>query len=171
MEFFELGKIIKLHGYKGELVVWLKLDDPRLIEALDFVFINNGVSTIPHEIIKSSHKKDQIFRIKLKEIDSEREAKKLIGKVVFIPQSLAEKFAYTSITLDMLPSFKVFDEVYGELGVVEKISHASQNPLIVIQKDYKEILIPFNKEIVVDVIRDKKEIHVHCPEGLLDLYM
>ena len=170
MEFFELGKIIKLHGYKGELSVWLDIAAPDLIDALDFVFIEQNGSTIPFEVIKSSHKKDKSYRLKIKNINTEKEASSLVGKGIKIPLDKAEEFQSTTSLFSQLTGFSVVDMNAGALGEVFQISDSSSNPLMLIQKNYKEILIPFNEDIVLRVDQAKKEIHVQCPDGLLDLY-
>jgi ribosomal 30S subunit maturation factor RimM len=35
----------------------------------------------------------------------------------------------------------------------------------------KEILIPINPHVILDVDREKKEIQIDAPEGLIELYL
>ena len=40
-----------------------------------------------------------------------------------------------------------------------------------VMREEKEILIPISDDVIIKVARDKKQINVDCPEGLLEIYM
>ena len=56
-----------------------------------------------------------------------------------------------------------------EIGVVEAILEPGGPLVLEVRRDKREILIPFIREICVEVEPDKKSIRVRMPEGLEEL--
>lgn len=171
MSEFNIGHISKPHGYKGELAVWLELDAPKFMDKLGFLFIEKGGSMLPYKIEFHSHKKGNIYRVKLQGVSDEKTAKSLIRKDVFISQELADKIAVGTQAVETIVGYKVIDSIRGEIGVVDQLSSPTSNPLIHIKVNITEVMIPFVEDVVKEVDHKSKTIKVTCPEGLLDLYL
>lgn len=171
MPEFKIGHISKPHGYKGELAIWLELDAPQFMEELGFLFLDQEGSMLPYKIEFHSHKKGNIYRVKLQGVSDEKTAKALVKKDIFISQKLADQIAVGIQAVDTIVGFKVIDSVKGEIGVVEMLSSPTSNPLIHIKVNFAEVMIPFVDEVVKRVDHKSQTIHVTCPEGLLDLYL
>ena len=45
------------------------------------------------------------------------------------------------------------------------------NPLLIIDFNGKEILLPLFDGLIVNVDRESKQLKVNAPEGLIDLYL
>ena len=67
--------------------------------------------------------------------------------------------------------FKLIDTKIGEIGNIVQIIDLSVNPLIQVDANGKEVLIPLLDGLVQKVDRKAKELHVESPEGLFDLYL
>ena len=67
--------------------------------------------------------------------------------------------------------FIVQDENLGEIGPVLTIYDAGPQDLLAIEHKGREILLPINDETVKKVDRNKKQIFVNIPDGLLDIYL
>ncbi|MDX1446816.1 MAG: 16S rRNA processing protein RimM, partial [Lishizhenia sp.] len=65
----------------------------------------------------------------------------------------------------------VVDIEYGEVGVLENIIDNNVNPLIQVLKGDKEMLIPFIDGLIQKVDREKQELHVAAPQGLIEMYL
>jgi len=63
----------------------------------------------------------------------------------------------------------VFSESSQKVGIVSDVLFIKDNDLLVIQREGKEILIPFTAAICASVNIEKREIVIRPPEGLLDL--
>jgi 16S rRNA processing protein RimM len=59
----------------------------------------------------------------------------------------------------------------GEIGVCQDFMELSNNPLMRVDHDGKEILIPASQQFITNVDRENKILHVHTPEGLVELYL
>lgn len=65
----------------------------------------------------------------------------------------------------------VFSRAGERIGSVRDILSAGDSHLLVVEKEKgaKEVLIPFSRAICRKVDREKKEIVIDPPDGLLDL--
>jgi len=55
------------------------------------------------------------------------------------------------------------------VGIVKNIHSIRGNDLLVIEKDQKEVLIPFSRSICLEIDLEKKRIIIDPPDGLLEL--
>jgi 16S rRNA processing protein RimM len=67
--------------------------------------------------------------------------------------------------------FKVIDEEHGDIGIMQQVIDLKVNPLLQIDKDGKEVLVPLIEGVVKKVDRKKKELHILAPGGLIELYL
>jgi 16S rRNA processing protein RimM len=67
--------------------------------------------------------------------------------------------------------FDVVDHQKGDIGKIVNILDYPNNPIMEIEHDHKQILVPIKDEIIVKVDRDQKKMFIHAPEGLIDLYL
>ena len=67
--------------------------------------------------------------------------------------------------------YEVEDQNKGTIGTVVGVVDLKSNPLLIVDFNEKEILIPLVEELIVHVDRDSKRIKVNTPEGLIDLYL
>jgi len=168
---FYLGKIVKKYSFKGELLVKLDTDEPEIFKNLESVFISLRNNLIPFFVDSCKLHKSQLLRIKFEDVDSEEDADALLKSDLYLPLSIlptlsGNKFYYHEVT-----GFTIIDENFGEVGVIDNINDTGAQELFVIDKDGTEILIPVNDEFIKKVDRDKKQIIVNTPEGLIDLYL
>jgi len=168
---FYLGKIVKKYSFKGELLVKLDTDEPEIFKNLESVFISLRNNLIPFFVDSCKLHKSQLLRIKFEDVDSEEDADALLKSDLYLPLSIlptlsGNKFYYHEVT-----GFTIIDEVFGEVGIIDNINDTGAQELFVIDRDGTEILIPVNDEFIKKVDRDKKQILVNTPEGLIDLYL
>jgi 16S rRNA processing protein RimM len=162
----QIGKIIKLSGHSGELIVY----GPTIIEEIKSfeapVFIELDGENVPFylEEMKSINKERAV--VKFQYVNTEKKAINLIDKNVLII-SKDEKKDKMKFSFE---GFTVIDEIYGEVGEVKFIDDKGKNPLMVIQNGSIEIFIPFQEEFILGMDKKEKILMVKCPEGLLDLY-
>ena len=168
---FNLGYIAKLHGFKGEVSLFLDVTSPEEYASLDAFFIEiNGVLT-PFFVERIQLKTKGFALVKLEGVNSELEAKVLLRKEVFLPLEVLPELDGTDFYDHEVIGFKVFDSSYGEVGQVKQIIDYKVNPLIQIMNGEKEVLIPLLKDAILKVDREKKELHVQSPPGLIEMYL
>ena len=167
-ECFFLGIISKKHGYKGDINIKLDVNSSEKYKDLDYLFIDLNGNLVPFFISSLRFKNNNFALVKFEDINDEDSANSLIGKSTYLPLDLLEK---DERPLQALIHFQVIDKNHGELGKVIAIQENNLQDLMVIDFKGTELLIPFVENYIESIDNKKKEIHLHTPEGLIDLYL
>ena len=168
---FYLGKIVRKHSFRGEVIIKLDTDEPELYRNMESVFVNLGGNLIPFFIEKSSLSKQTQFRVKFEDINSEEEAESILRSEIYLPLDLLPKLEGTKFYYHEVIGFKILDVNFGLVGTIESINDTAAQPLFEILHGDKEVFIPLIDDFIKKVDRTKKQIHVETPEGLIDLYL
>ncbi len=168
---FYLGKVVKLFANKGALLVYLDVDDPEDYINLESVFVRMNNQLIPFfiEDIELRHKNNAIFVFS--DVDSTEQASMLIGNQLFLPLNMLPPLTGNKFYYHEIKGFTVTDSQYGPAGVIEEVLEYPHQAVMRILNQNKEILIPINDEIIVNVDRKNRNLEIDAPEGLIDMYM
>ena len=170
-ECFYLGKIVKKFSFKGELLAKLDSDDPEIYEELDSVFIEHRGTLIPYFIEHAQLHKSDLLRLRLEDVNNEAEADALLKADLYLPLSMLPKLEGNKFYYHEIAGFKVIDKRLGDIGIINNVNDQTAQPLFVIIKGEKEILLPINDDIIKKVDRKNQVIEVNAPEGLIELYL
>ncbi len=166
-----IGQIAKLHGYKGGVSLFLDVTHPEEYMDMESFFIEiDGILT-PFFVESFKLKNKGFAAVKFQGVDSEQEARSLLKKKVFIPESELKELDESNFYDHEVIGYEVEDVVKGEIGKVTAIADLKQNPLLVIEFKDKEILLPIFEGLIVNVDRKLKRLKVKAPDGLIDLYL
>ncbi len=170
-DFFYLGKVVKTHGIHGELSGFVDADDPLVYSQLHGVFIRTKQGIIPH-LIESINIDDKgYFILCIEGVDSIEKAKKFIGKEMYLPLSMLPPLGGNNFYFHEIIGFSVVDSISGHLGEVTGVLEHTRQPLMEINHNGTEILIPIHDDIITKVDRDSSTIYITAPEGLIDVYL
>ncbi len=170
-DLHELGYITKLHGYKGEFTAYLDTESLVDYNDLEGLFLEVKGQMIPYIIESIGGKTNKTMKLKLEGIDSEEAAKPLVKSRIFIPKQELSERDEARIELRSIEGYKVFDAAKGEIGVVSGILELPANPQLQILSGAITILLPLREEFIRQIDKEKKEVHIEAPEGLIDLYL
>lgn len=168
---FYLGKIVSKYSFRGEVLIKLDTDEPKIYEGMESVFVEVGKNLVPFFIEKSQLHKSSLLRVRFEDITDETEANGILGKEVFLPLSLLPKLSGNKFYYHEVIGFTLMDKVHGDIGIIESINDSASQVLFEAKKDGKELLIPMTDDIITMVDRDTKTVFVATPEGLIDLYL
>ncbi|MBR3938392.1 MAG: 16S rRNA processing protein RimM [Bacteroidales bacterium] len=166
---FQLGKITKPFGYKGEVVFFLDVDEPMDYAEMDSVFIEIGGKLLPY-FIESINIKGNKAVVRFEDLSAE-ESTKLIGKNLFLPLSILPKLTGKKFYFHEIINFAVVDAKKGNIGNIASVIDYPAQPLFQIMNGTTEILIPILDQIIDKVDRENKTIYIVAPEGLIDIYL
>jgi len=169
-ECFQLGYIIKPHGLKGEVDIFIDSDFPDNYRKLESVFVSVRDSLIPF-FIESIQIRGQKAIVKFEDVDAVEKAKELKSHTLHLPLTLLPALSGKKFYFHEVLGYLVIDKTEGEIGLIKQIFNYPNQDFIVIMKDEKEILIPINDEIISQVDRADQIIRVELPAGLLDIYL
>lgn len=167
---FSLGKFIKTHGLKGELVLAIENDFPeKYSEEPIFIDIDGGLVPFFIEedgIIGRNHTS---YRIKMEDVDSEHAASRFIKCQVYLSKDLFSEEEMEAV--EGIEGYTVVVEGRGEIGTIENLADYSGNIVITVLVDGNEVMIPLAEEYITGVDYDTQTITLDLPEGLIDLYL
>lgn len=168
---FHLGYIAKLHGYKGEVSLFLDVSNPLDYVSLDSIFIDIDNHLTPFFIESIKLKQKGFAAIRLEGVSDENTARNLLRKNVYLPEKILPELDGINFYDHEVVGFKIIDKSYGEVGILKGVIDLEANPLLQVMNGTKEVLIPLLDGLVTKVDREKQELHIVAPEGLIDLYL
>lgn len=168
---FHLGYVAKLHGFKGEVSLFLDVTNPEDYRTLDAVFIDLNDHLTPFFVESLKIKNKGFAAVKFEGVNDESMARKLLRKNIYLPDQILPELEGTEFYDHEIKGYKVFDSNYGEVGVLEQVVDFKVNPLFQIMNGEKEVLVPLIDGVVQKVDREKKELHITAPAGLIELYL
>jgi 16S rRNA processing protein RimM len=167
---FEFGYVAKVHGYKGEVVLVLDVDDPSAYKTLDSVFVQLKGKLVPYFVSALRLQGDKAT-VKLEDVDSQEAAQALVGNALFLPLSKLPQLAEDQFYYHDIIGYRLVDATLGALGEVTDMYELPQQTVIAMNYQGKEVLVPVSDEIVRKANHARKELEVNLPEGLLDIYL
>ena len=167
---FYLGKIVRKHSFKGEVVIKLDTDEPELYQNLESVFVALGNDLVPFFIETISLQKRNQLRIRFEDVENEADADAILGIEVYLPLKFLPKLTGDKFYYHEIIDFDIEDVNYGYIGVITGVNDSSAQPLFEVDSNGTEIFIPMIDHFIKKVDRENKLIIVETPEGLIDLY-
>ena len=169
-ECYELGRIIKPHGLKGELQIMLDVDYPEDYEEMDSVFVEQKGELVPY-FIESIKIRPNMVIVKFEGVENSETALKLKNAMLYLPEDQLDDLEEDEYYMHELIGCMVIDETVGELGVVKNVHSLPAQNVLAVEYQQKEVLIPIIDHIVTKVDKEAKQILVTLPEGLLEVYL
>lgn len=164
-----IGTLVKPHGYKGAML--LKGNTEILQELTEGIplFIETDGQRVPFfiEEVYNDDPAEKVI-IKFEFIDSDADAGRYVSCEVYSDPA-ASKSSETNLHLSGYMGFTCIDRNSGAECKVTDYIESPDNPLLVLDHQGNEILLPANTVFILEVNTDTKTIQAEFPDGLLDL--
>ena len=168
---FYLGRVVKKHGYKGDLKLRFDVDYPEEYQELESVLVETKTGLVPFFFEAYSMEDKGFVRVHLEGVDSEQDAERLVGSDLWLPLALLPDLEGTDFYYHEIVGFEVIDSQYGSVGIIRDVREGNAQDLLVIDHSGTEVLIPVLDELIREVDREAKTLRVDAPEGLIALYV
>ncbi len=168
---FQLGYIVKAHGLNGEVQAFIDADNPRGYNNLESIFVKQGQELVPFfiEYIKVNASKALIAFEEVEDIDS---AKALKGLELYLPLEFLPALDENSFYMHEIVGFDLINTADQKVvGSITSLLEAGPQVILQVDCEGVEILIPYQKELLVRVDRKAQGLELNIPEGLLDVYL
>lgn len=166
---FFLGTVVAKYSFKGEVLIKLDTDDPEAYLTLQSFLVEDDSRLIPYFTTRVQLHKTQLLRVSIEDISSEHEATTLIGKSVYLPLDQLPKLADDQFYYHEIIGFEVIDSLQGTIGTITSANDRSSQVLLEVKHNDRQILIPLVDELIQQLDKQKKQLYLSIPEGLLDL--
>lgn len=162
MSLEEIGYFSKTHGLKGQLQLNVSKDfDIENCEAL-IVVLPSGQSP---QFLNEFRENKNGFIVSLEDMDNIDKVKEFVGKKVMVNSDLI----FEEVTT--FKGYRLIDSKHGDIGIIDEVEDTGANLILNITFKGKQILLPFNEELVSKIHDSAKIIHYNAPEGLIDMYL
>ena len=168
---FYLGKIVRKHSFKGEVVIKLDTDEPSLYQNMESVFVEHGKDLIPFFIQSSLLQKGNQLRVRFETVDTEQDADAIMNAGIYLPLAFLPKLKGNKFYYHEIIDFIANDVNYGDFGVIKGVNDTTAQPLFEIERDGVEILIPMIDEFIKKIDRKGKKVVLDTPPGLIEMYL
>lgn len=164
MANFVVGKIINMHGIKGEFKVFPETDSIDRFNELDYVLLRGE----KYEI-ESARPHKGCCLLKLKGIDSINDGERFKNELLEIYEEDAEELGEDEYFIRDIFDCKVVDDKTDEvIGIVTDVYSTKANDVFeVTMSNKKTFLVPNIKDIVLSVDVENKTIRINVMEGLI----
>ncbi|MFY0594167.1 ribosome maturation factor RimM [Roseivirga sp.] len=169
---YQLGYVVKTHGLRGEVQIFLDVDSPNQYKKLESVFVLNGQRLVPFFIESISFNGAKAI-VAFEDIHELADAQALKGKELYLPLSALPALKGKEFYLHEVLGFSLIDnESQKDVGTIENVIESGPQLLFsIVTADGIEILIPYHKNLLKDLNREAKSMTLAIPEGLLDVYL
>lgn len=169
-EYYKIGKLVAVHGLKGELILKHELGKKTSLKGLAALFIEEKkTSFIPWFIESAKIKSEEEVYLKFESVNTREAAIKLAQKEVWLPESDFKKFAAKTSPASLL-GYTIIDNETS-LGEILEVIEQPHQLLCRLDIQGKEVLIPLHEEFLQQIDHKKKQVIVQLPEGLMDVYL
>jgi 16S rRNA processing protein RimM len=167
----KIGYFQKPHGIKGGLSLFFEPQYDLSLENEPTLFLEIDGLLVPFFVNEEEgirFRSSESAIVQLDWVENEDQARKLCGLSVFLRNEdvVSPK---EEISIHHLVGFDLYDQQIGKIGTIERVEDYGGNLLFQLQYQGKEILIPFNEELLTDLDDQEKTIEMQCPEGIFDL--
>ena len=169
-DFYYLGRISKPFGSKGQLTVFLDVDDSRKYKKLESIYLDLDGEWVPFFITSIEILSGRKALIQFEDVNNAQDAAVYTGREMYLPLTSLPTLKGKKFYYHEIKGFTVIDKVHGKIGIISDVMDLPRQSLLQIVHDDKEILIPILDDVIVKIDRDKKELHIRAPEGLIDFY-
>ena len=169
---FLLGKITKPHSFKGEVVLWMDVDDSAPYEGVDTLWLPQQSALVPYAVESLRRNKDR-FVVRLSDVNTEAAAKQLSGKDVWLPLTEMAPMEDGKFYFHEVQGWTAVDRSTGDaVATIVHVVDQGAYPMLEVEFDNgNQGFIPLPDHVQVDVKREEQKLVLDLPEGLLDVYL
>lgn len=168
-DYYHFGKILKLHGFNGHLLLRAENTAKPKLKKSEPVFFNIEGILVPFFVLEFQNTSGDNYMLLLDGVENEISAKEYIGYDVYLPAAKKSREAKPQKDFYELIGYKLFDSNRIFIGLIEEIIEIPQNNLFRVRKEDNEYLLPANTDLILGTDKTTMELYYSLPEGLLDI--
>lgn len=165
-EVYRIGRLGKAHGVKGEISFMFDDDVFDRVDA-DYLVLDVDGILVPFFMEEYRFRSDSTAIVKFEDVDSQEQARELTNCDVYFPRQLADTDDEEELRWSFFVGFDVVEATTDAVvGRIASIDDSTVNVLFELEDGR---LVPAVDELITDIDKEKKQIKMSLPEGLLSL--
>jgi len=170
MQYYKAGKLVAVHGLRGELVLKHELGKKSSLKDVKAIFIEDKKdSFLPWFVESTKIKSENETYLKLEGLETRETAARLVQKEAWVMEEDFKRLSAKSAPANLL-GYTIINNKERLSEILEVIEQPHQLLCRMLINE-KEVLIPLNESFLKKIDHKKKEVIVELPEGLLDIYL
>ncbi len=164
--YLEVGKITAVQGLRGEVRVQHYCDGAEVFCGYKRLYFDRGSGEIE---IERSYPRKNVIITKIKNVDDPEEARKLVGKTLYMDRNdeeLPEGVYYISDIIGLEAKDIETGEVYGK--ITDVYQNGASDVYSIRKGNGRELMFPVIDEVVRKIDVEAGEILIKPLEGLFD---
>ena len=169
-DFGLIGEIVKPHGIRGELKVYLYSEQPENLQQYKKIVLQEptGSGTETYNVVKSRGQ-GKLAILRLEGVGTREAAEALQGSRVWVNKTDFPTLDSDEYYWHQLKGLVVMTETGQELGRVTKLFNTTAHDIMVVTGAGHEFMIPVKGDIIRDIDEQGGKIIISPPPGLLEI--
>lgn len=169
---FLLGKITKPFSFKGEVVLWMDVDDKAAYMDVMTLWIPQQSILVPYAVESLKVNKDR-FVVRLSDVHTEEQAKGLSGKDVWLPLTDMAPLPEGKFYFHEVQGWTAVDRATNQaVGIIQHVVDQGAYPMLEVDFGEGNLgFIPLPEHVDIEVNRHAQTLVLDLPDGLLDVYL
>ena len=163
-----VGRILRAHGVRGEVLVEVLSDNPRRFAVGSELLAARAGRALGKVTIRAAHPHPAGLRIAFAEATDRTAAAALTGAELEADRASVPAAAPGAYYLFELVGCRCRDRLAGELGEVTDALEDGGGWLLEVTRGDRQLLVPFVESFVLAVDRQGRTIDLDLPEGLIE---
>ena len=167
-ELYAVGRIVKAHGVKGDVVVQPMTDSVMRFAKLKLVLVGKGSENVRPVRIERVSVGARGVRLKFAGIDDRTAAEGFRGELIFVDKEERVRIPEGTFFIHDVIGLHVVDEEENSIGVVKNVLQLPAHDVYVIDSHGREVMVPAVKEFIKKIDISAKTMKVKLIDGLVD---
>lgn len=166
-DLLEVGVVIGTHGLRGDLRIHPLPTGDLALPGARMVYLKDSEGhLVQHETVRSSPHKQNIL-LRLSGLENLPAVERLVGSSVWMAKADLPELDDEQYYWSDLEGLEVIDQQQDILGRVVGMFTTPAHDILEVDGTFGEILVPALEPFLVRIDRDKGQLHVNLPEGLV----
>ncbi len=173
--YVNIGYTKKTHGLSGELKMFVEAAYVEDFLKNERIFLDVKGMKVPYFITNIRGTNE--FIVQLEEVGSKDAAYALQSREIFLREKDLIPAAERELEVEEEPGMEyerlagylLIDKALGEIGVIDEVLEMPQQEMAFMKYRKRDVLIPLNKNLIVEIDEAARRVVVDLPEGLLEV--
>lgn len=162
--FTEIGRVERPQGLHGEVKISLTHANPELIDENSLVYLRNlRGDFLPARITSVRPEKPtrvNSFFVQFEHVDDRTDAENIVDSGIFVDSTTGDSLTEEpEVNRRDYTDYSVFDESGSEIGFVTDVIYTPAHPVLIIQKDSGQLMVPAVDEFIQETNHNSRTIY------------